>query len=136
MKYCYHCGRATSGEPLFCNSCGRSYDVRLCPRLHVNPRHATVCSQCGNPELSTPQPKVSLVWKAVGLLAQIAGGVLLVYISLSVLLKLLQSPVAQSGMVILGLLLMVLWALWALIPEWIRKLIHRALTRREHRDER
>jgi Co/Zn/Cd efflux system component len=102
----------------------------------VNPRYATVCSQCGSYELSTPQPKVSLGWKALGCLVQIAGGVLLVYISLAVLLELVRSPVVQSGMVILGLLLMVLWALWALLPEWIRKLIHRVLSRNGRRDER
>jgi hypothetical protein len=59
MKYCHHCGRLTSGEPMFCQFCGRSYDVKLCPRLHANPRWAEVCSQCGSRELSTPQPKVS-----------------------------------------------------------------------------
>ena len=85
MKHCYHCGRVTSGEPLFCNSCGRSYDVKLCPRLHVNPRYATVCSQCGSRELSTPQPKVSLWWKVLGFVLQILCGIVLVYLSLSLL---------------------------------------------------
>lgn len=136
MRYCFFCGRATSGKPLFCNSCGRSYDVRLCQRLHVNPRHATVCSQCGSSELSTPQPKISVWWKVFTFLLQVAGGVLLVYISLAVLLGLLRSPVVQSGMVVLGLLLMLLWAVWALLPEWIRKVIHRLVIRKEHRDER
>ena len=42
MKYCYQCGRITTGKPLYCNSCGRSYDVKLCPRAHANPRSAEV----------------------------------------------------------------------------------------------
>jgi len=37
MKYCYQCGKLTNGDPAFCNHCGRSYDVKLCPRMHQNP---------------------------------------------------------------------------------------------------
>ncbi len=136
MKYCYSCGRVTSGEPLFCNACGRSYDVRLCPRLHVNPRYAAVCSQCGSHELSTPQPKVGLWWKVLGFVLQIVAGILLICLSLSVLVELLKSPVIQSAMVLLGFLLMGLWALWAMLPEWLRKLTHRALKRKERSHER
>src|SRR5437588_5519156 len=58
MKYCYECGRLTPGEPLFCNFCGRSYDVKLCPRLHVTPRGTRAWSKCESRELSTPQPRV------------------------------------------------------------------------------
>src|ERR1700738_624453 len=58
MKYCYNCNRATIREPLFCNFCGRSYNIKLCPKLHVNPRNAEPCSHCGSRELSLPQPKV------------------------------------------------------------------------------
>jgi len=136
MKHCYHCGRVTSGEPLFCNSCGRSYDVKLCPRLHANPRYATVCSQCGSRELSTPQPKVSLWWKAFGFVLQIVCGIVLVYLSLSFLVDLLKSPMVQAGLLGLGLLLLVMWALWAMLPEWFRKLIGRVLKRKERHRER
>ena len=92
MKYCYHCGRLTSGEPVFCQFCGRSYDVKLCPRLHPNPRFADVCSQCGSRELSTPQPKVSPWWKVLEFLLRILFGTVLVYLSLSLLVALLRSP--------------------------------------------
>jgi hypothetical protein len=137
MKYCYHCERVTSGEPLFCNFCGRSYDVKLCPRLHPNPRYATVCSQCGSHELSTPQPKVSLWWKVLGFLLQVLCGVLLAYLSLSFLVTLLKTPMVQAGLLGLGLLLLIMWALWMMLPEWFRKLIARVLKRkREHHDER
>jgi hypothetical protein len=136
MRHCFHCGRVTSGEPLFCNSCGRSYDVKLCPRLHVNPRYATVCSQCGSRELSTPQPKVSLWWKVLGFVLQMLCGIVLVYLSLSLLVALLKTPTVQAGLLGLGLLLLIMWALWVMLPEWFRKLIGRALKRKERRDER
>jgi hypothetical protein len=137
MKYCYHCERVTSGEPLFCNFCGRSYDVKLCPRLRPNPRYATVCSQCGSHELSTPQPKVSLWWKVLGFLLRVLCGVLLVYLSLSFLVTLLKTPMVQAGLLWLGLLILIMWALWMMLPEWFRKLIARAGKRkRERRDER
>ncbi len=136
MKYCYQCGRITGGEPLFCQSCGRTYDVKLCPRLHRNPRSATVCSQCGSRELSAPQPKVSLGWKVLGFLLRILGGVFLVCLSLFVLVELLSSERVQAGLVGVGLLLAVLWALWIMLPEWFRSLVRRVVKRKEQRRER
>src|SRR6267378_3273322 len=85
MKYCYACGHTTGGEPLFCNSCGRSYDVKLCPRLHVNPRLAEACSQCGTRDLSTPQPKVALRWRVFAFLGQWLFAAILFLLSLQLI---------------------------------------------------
>src|SRR5260370_27169328 len=84
MRYCNQCRRVTTGEPLFCNFCGRSYDLKLCPHRHPNPRTAEVCNQCGSRDLSTPHPRVSL-WLAplLALLSVLPG---LVLLALSVLL--------------------------------------------------
>jgi len=127
MKYCYECGHITAGEPLFCNSCGRSYDVKLCPRLHVNPRSAEVCAQCGSRDLSVPQPKVSFLWRVFGFLVRVSLGALLGYASLLFLLTLLREPLVQEGLIGLGLLLMALWAAWSMIPDWLRKVIHHSI---------
>ena len=59
MRYCHHCRHVTAGQPLFCMSCGRTYDVRLCPRLHVSPRRAEVCAQCGSRDLTQPHPRTT-----------------------------------------------------------------------------
>ena len=83
MKYCYECGRITAGEPRFCQFCGRTYDVKLCPRRHENPRFAEVCSQCGSRDLSTPQPKVSFLWRVLEFLARVMVGLLIAYVLLS-----------------------------------------------------
>jgi len=140
MTYCFHCGRMTWGKPLFCNYCGRSFDVKLCPRLHVNPRNATACSQCGSSDLSTPQPKVSVWWHVLGFLLRAVSGALLVWLSLVILVPALEEffkeAMVQGGIVILVLLLIGLWFLWSLLPLWLRKLIRRSLSRKERRDER
>ena len=138
MKYCYECGRITAGEPLYCNFCGRSYDVKLCPRHHVNPRVAEVCSQCGSRELSTPQPKVSVWWKVLSFLLQIVVGGFLLLLSLAIFLEimkgLLSTPQGQNGLVVLAILLGVLWWLWSELPDWVRKLARRLLKRKERRN--
>lgn len=136
MKLCYECGRMTTGEPLFCNSCGRSYDVKLCPRLHKNGRSAEVCSQCGSRELSTPQPRVSALWKAAEFLAQVLLGVVLVYLTLAGLLALVRTPQFQAGLIVFGILVGLLWWLWSLLPEWFQKLVLRSRTRKERSRER
>src|SRR2546427_7721468 len=78
MKYCYECGCTTAGEPLFCNFCGRSYAAKLCPKLHVNPRLAEACSQCGSRDLSTPQPKVPVRWRILAFVAQFLSAAALI----------------------------------------------------------
>jgi len=137
MKYCYQCGRMTSGEPLFCNFCGSSFDVKLCPRLHVNPRIAVICSQCGSRELSSPQPRVSFWWRALVYVVVVIVGALLVWLSLSVLVsgiqELIQKPAVQAGMILLGILLLGLWFLWAMLPQWMQKLIRRLISRKGDR---
>lgn len=136
MKFCYQCGRMTAGEPLFCSSCGRSYDVKLCPRLHVSSRSAEVCSQCGSRELSTPQPRISGWWKVLEFLAKVIFGVLLVYLTLAGFVALLKTPQFQNGLLVFGILIGLLWWLWSLLPEWFQKLVRRSNRRKERSHER
>src|SRR5579872_634477 len=77
MRYCHNCHRITTGEPLFCHSCGDTYDAKLCPARHINPRWAQVCSQCGSRDLSTPAPPVPWWLKPLLLTASLVPGVLL-----------------------------------------------------------
>jgi ribosomal protein L40E len=140
MKYCFECGRMTGGDPLFCNFCGRSYDVKLCPRLHRNPRIATVCRECGSRELSTPHPRVSFFWHVFAFLIRVVLGSLLVFLSISIAVRvieeLLRRPEVQGGMILLGLLLLALWFLWAMLPDWLRRFIRHRLRRKERDDAR
>ncbi len=140
MKYCYECGRMTPGDPLYCNSCGRSYDVKLCPRNHPNPRIAEICSQCGSRELSTPQPKVSIWWRILEWVTRMFVGAFLIFLSavlvFEFLKELLQSSAGQTAVMLLTILLGILWWLWTLLPDWFRKLVKRSFERRRDRDER
>jgi hypothetical protein len=129
----------TAGDPLFCGHCGRTYDLKLCPRLHPNPRHAEVCSQCGSREFSTPHPKVSLWWRLLEWLARALFGFFLVILSclaaVAVLEGVLTSPQLQGGLVGIAILLGVLWWLWSELPEWFRKVVHRSLRRKRSKNE-
>lgn len=78
MRYCHNCHRLTAGKPIFCNYCGRSFDVKLCSKMHVNPRAAQACSQCGSKELSSPQPKIPMLLRPLIVFLQLGPGGLLV----------------------------------------------------------
>jgi predicted amidophosphoribosyltransferase len=136
MKFCYQCGKASAGDPLFCTKCGRTYDVRLCPRLHRNSRFAKACSQCGSRELSQVQPQISLWWKVLEFLAKVIFGAFVVYASLTALIDLLQRSQFRAGLVIVGILVGLLWWLWRQLPEWFRKFVWRSTRRKEHDRER
>ncbi len=136
MKFCYQCGKASVGDPPFCSKCGRSYDVRLCPRMHQNSRFSKACSQCGSRELSEAQPQVSFWWKVLEFLLKVAIGIFFVYVSLTALADLLGRPQFQSGLLIIAVLVGLLWWAWSQLPEWFRKFVWRLLKRKERDDER
>ncbi len=137
MKYCFQCNRIAPGEPLFCNSCGRSYDVKLCPRRHVNPRTAEACSQCGSRDLSTPQPRRPGWTPIVGFLLSVIPGIFLTTASLAVLLAafiaIAQRPDMIVELALLSIPFGILWWAWSQIPQWFRTRIYQILRRkREH----
>ena len=140
MKYCYNCNRATIGEPLFCNFCGRSYNIKLCPKLHVNPRYAEACSHCGSRELSTPQPKVPF-WATILLfLLSLVPGLLLAIFSIAAIVFFVRHFLNDSDMflalAVLQVVLGLLWWGWTQIPLCFRKAIHKMLQRRRNGDEK
>lgn len=136
MTYCYNCSRITTGDPLFCSGCGRSYDKKLCPRLHPNPRSAEVCSRCGSREFSTPQPKVSIFWKLFEWLLRMFVGILIVVVSLVLVFgfitELLQTQAGQTGVVLLGILLIGLSWVWSKLPNWLRNFLRKQFQKRRH----
>lgn len=135
MKYCNKCGKTTAGEPLYCSTCGCTYDVKLCPRHHPNPRGAEVCSRCGSRELSTPQPVIPIGLRFLVLVARLVLGLLLFYATLSVLIALARSPQVQELAVACGILLGVLWMLWSKLPDWSREALRDFWVARRHTDD-
>ena len=53
MRYCVHCQRLSSGTPVFCPFCGKTYAVRVCNRCRrINSKQNLFCLYCGSQELS------------------------------------------------------------------------------------
>ena len=77
MRYCLSCRKITSGDPAYCNFCGKSYDVKLCGRGHINIRTAEACSTCGSRDLSVPQSHPSLKMRIFQIFALIVPFVVL-----------------------------------------------------------
>lgn len=138
--YCYHCNRITVGEPLFCNFCGRSYNVKLCPRLHPNPRNAQICSQCGSRDLSIPQPKMPFWAGILEFLLRIIPGAALTALSVITvalfILAIFTRPDLLVPVVFLLIALGLLWRAWSQIPASFRRVIERLLTHRTRGPER
>jgi hypothetical protein len=140
VRYCYNCNHLTTGKPLFCGHCGRTYNVKLCPRLHTNPRSAEVCSQCGSRDLSTPQPRVPLWVPVVEFLVSVIPGVVLTVVSVLLVVlfiaQLLHSPRMLFAFVMLAIALGILWWVWSELPSWFRSAIYWILKRKRDGDER
>jgi hypothetical protein len=139
MKFCFNCNRITPGTPLFCNFCGRSYDVKLCPRRHVNPRTAEACSQCGSGDLSTPQPRRPFWAPLLGFALWVVPGGLLGLASFAVLLAAIVAIIQRPDMIVALVLLTIpfgiLWWMWSQIPAWFRTQVYKFLKGRRERRE-
>jgi hypothetical protein len=133
MRYCNHCRRITTGEPLFCNFCGRSYNYKLCPHRHPNPRTAEVCNQCGSRELSTPHPKVSFWMASLLTVLSVFLGVMLLLLSVVFLLGFLQMLLSNQQLMfqfmLIGLLIGFLWWLYMQLPRFLRRWLSKLLGR-------
>jgi hypothetical protein len=129
MRICYHCGRATSGQPLFCNHCGRSYNVKLCPRLHPNPRGASVCCACGSRDLSIPHPRLPFWFRPLLFFSGIVPGIALLLISVFYVgyffFHLISDPNTLLIPMLWGLLLGISWLIWMHIPFAVVRLMRR-----------
>ena len=142
MRLCFSCHRITTGEPLFCNHCGRSYDTKLCSRLHPNPRSAEVCSQCGSRELSTPQPRAAWYLRPLRLLVAPLPGLILwlgtVAFFFLFLKVLVTDPRLLFPMMVLGLIVGVLWLIYVNLPGPAKKgarwVARKAIKRYQNRD--
>ena len=121
MRFCNNCKRLSPGKDLFCSGCGSTYDVKLGPRLHVKPRAAMLCSQCGSRELSTPQPKLPVL---VRLIRALHMGILLL-VSLVIYAgfytyQLITDPNNLQSVRCVGIALGLLLYLWMSLPKPIR----------------
>jgi len=140
MKYCFNCNHITPGEPLFCNACGRSFDIKLCPRHHKNPRTAEACSQCGSRDLSIPQPRRPYWTPALGVVLSFLPGAFLALATFVVLVSgiiaVLHHPEMIVSLAILTIPFGILWWMWSQIPAWFRTQVYKLLRRRHQRRER
>jgi hypothetical protein len=134
MRYCTSCRRFTEGQPLFCSGCGNSFDVRLCPRLHANPRSARVCSQCGSRELSTPQAVGPLLVRLSNHFLSLLPGMALLLLSIALFVAFLETVLTnqdvQGQLIVILLLLGVAWWAYSKLPAPIRHGVSRLIRRR------
>ena len=126
MRYCHNCHKTTTGEPLFCHSCGSTYDAKLCPGRHINPRWATVCSQCGSRDLTTPAPHVPLAFRLLLLLASVVPGLLLLLLLVLAVTAVFQAIVASQdipGQLLAAVLILaLLWWVYLQLPHFVHNM--------------
>lgn len=133
MRYCNNCHRITAGDPLFCNYCGRSYNVRLCGAKHINPRSAEICSQCGSRDLSTPEPRASFLARSLFFLVRFVPGIIVLGITILffflVLYAVFVNQASEFVVMKLGLVIVLLWVLYLQLPKPVRNVVRRAVGR-------
>ncbi len=143
MKRCTHCFRYSLSQPSFCTYCGRSYNVRRCPRGHINPRTAGFCSECGSADLSTPAPPAGVLFHLSQWALRLVFGsavVILAFVLVAGLLTALDWEAIAPSLVSLGLMLAFLYWTSTLLPGPVkrlgkgagRKLVHGFRKKRKH----
>ena len=124
MKLCTNCKKLTPGEPLFCMNCGRSYDYKLCPHRHVNPRTALVCTICGSRDLSVPQQQSSFWLRLLLHTVRLAAGLILLLLTVLLFASVLEAVLSNQELLgrvfIGGLLISLLWLVYLNLPRSVR----------------
>jgi hypothetical protein len=137
VKYCAACNKITPGQPLFCQFCGCSFNVKLCPRFHPNPRNAELCSRCGSRDLSRPAPRVPWWARVIEVVIPAISGLVLAIGSLGatiiVITAMVQNPHQFLPFIFLSIAFGILWAMWSELPAWLRTAIYRLLNRLRNR---
>jgi len=137
MRYCTSCRKITTGNPSYCNYCGKSYNVKLCGRGHPNTPAADVCSTCGSRDLSVPQRRPS--WKLrifqIGALGVPFIGLLVISFGyIGVFLQALWTNSSELlPLMILGLPLGLLWLIWIHLSAMLRELLFGSRSRNMRR---
>jgi hypothetical protein len=124
MKRCTACFRYALGDPPYCNHCGRSYDVRLCPRGHENPRGASFCGACGSGDLSTPAPPAGFLFAFSQAVLRVAVPVVVVLIGITAVLGLLVAldwSAITPRLILLVMMLGILYWTTTLLPGPVKK---------------
>ena len=125
MRYCPQCHRLTTGDPLYCNHCGSTYDAKLCPARHLNPRNAEVCAQCGSRDLSTPAPRLRLWLRPVlfglSLFPGVLLALLLIMVAIGIVSEVLTNGQIQGQLLVVLLLLVLLWWCYIHLPKFIQQ---------------
>jgi len=133
MRYCFHCSRVTLGQPLFCNFCGRTYDLKLCHRLHENPREAEVCAECGSRDLTVPQPKLRLWMRPILFFLSLLPGFALLFITVVFFFVYAYALFVRRELpvrfMVMALALGLLWLLYMQLPGYARRAIRRRMRR-------
>lgn len=140
MRYCNNCHRITEGDPLFCQFCARTFDVKLCPHRHVNPRIAVVCTECGSRDLSTPAPPVRPLTRLLLFLLSVAPGVLLLAMTVLIVVGFINviftDPAMLFRFLILVLLVGILWRIYMQFPPPLRSLLKNIWPKKRSRQDR
>src|SRR5438876_283315 len=125
MRWCTQCRRYTAGHPRYCPTCGRTFEVRLCRRGHVNSRHVDFCTDCGSDELSTaapPEPWIeAIVHRASVLALPLAMTVVVAVVAIGITLMIISANM-MPAVVGLGIIFGGWYWLSRRIPPMIRRL--------------
>jgi hypothetical protein len=125
MRRCTYCFRFHPGSPTYCSHCGRTFNVKLCSRGHVNNRSVQFCGQCGSSEFSTPAPPASWLHHLTGFALYLFAGLTAVVvgvIGVLALLNAINTEVLLLPLTRLALMLGFLYWTTTLLPGPVRKL--------------
>jgi hypothetical protein len=71
----------------------------------------------------------------LAILARLGLGLVLFYVSLSLVIALVRTPEVRRALVAAGVLLACLWWLWSKLPDWFQDLLRVLWKRKENKDE-
>ena len=75
MRLCLSCYRLWPRGAVYCGTCARSFEGRLCPARHISPAGARACIHCGATELTETVASLPLGWLTSLIAAAVVFGI-------------------------------------------------------------
>ena len=127
MRYCSSCHRWFSARPTYCPACGRTWDVKLCPRGHENDANSNnnYCSTCGSPDLSQCSGKERWFSIMLGFLTGKAGMITIISFAILMLCSISKQgfELLMSFVLAIGVLIIGVWVAFSMMPSFLKSVL-------------
>jgi hypothetical protein len=76
-----------------------------------------------------------MIWRLLAIIARLGIGLLLFYLTLSLVIAFLRTPALRHVLAVSGAFLIGLWLLYTKLPDWLQEILRSLWSWKQHSDD-